>query len=161
MKKIFSVFILFLLSSFLYSLEFYFINPKNIKQQELNIPAAEYKLSKPGNCTTPVEVNPEEAYYFIIEKKPVIIDIRTPEEFKQKHLPDVKYNIDFYSTDFKDKLNKLDKNGKYLIYCRTGHRSSIALQIMRELGFKDIHHIKGGITAWEKAGYPVVIPKTR
>jgi len=27
---------------------------------------------------------------------------------------------------------------------------------MKELGFKDIHHIKGGIVAWIDAGYPVV-----
>lgn len=112
--------------------------------------------TKPGNCTTPIELNPEEAYYFIIEKKPIIIDIRTKQEYEQEHLENVSYNIDFYSPHFKDHLNDLDKNAKYLIYCRTGRRSAQALEIMKELGFKDIHHIKGGIVAWKEAGYPTV-----
>ncbi|MEF3279474.1 MAG: rhodanese-like domain-containing protein [Elusimicrobiota bacterium] len=112
------------------------------------------KQGKPGNCTTPVEVDPEEAYYFIIEKKPLIIDVRTQEEYKTERLCNVSYNIDFYSPDFKDRLNQLDKNQNYLIYCRTGRRSAQTLEIMKELGFRNIHHIKGGISAWKEKGYP-------
>lgn len=64
--------------------------------------------------------------------------------------------IDYYAPDFKDQLDKLDKNAKYLLYCRTGHRTGITLGIMANMGFTDIHDIDGGINAWIAAGWPVV-----
>lgn len=115
-----------------------------------------FEDNKPGNCTTPTEVDAEGAYNFIISKNPIVIDIRTPEEYAQGHIEYAKLNIDFYNPNFKDEISKLDKGGKYLIYCRTGGRSAKALDIMKEMGFTDVHHIKGGITAWQQAGYPVV-----
>ena len=64
--------------------------------------------------------------------------------------------MDYYAPAFKDKLSKLDKSAKYLIYCRSGKRSAAALKMMQDLGFSDIHDIAGGITAWQAAGLPVV-----
>ncbi len=111
---------------------------------------------KPGNCDFPVEIKPDEAHYFIEAKKPIVIDIRTPEEYAAGHLEAVSMTLDYYAPDFKDRLAKLDKNAKYLIYCRSGHRSGITLGIMKNMGFTDIHHIEGGINAWIAAGWPVV-----
>ncbi len=85
----------------------------------------------------------------------VILDVRTPEEFAEGHIKGA-INIDFYSPDFKRKLNELDRNKTYLVYCRTGHRSSIAAQMMVELGFKHVYNMNGGILEWKDRGYPVV-----
>jgi len=82
----------------------------------------------------------------------VIIDVRTPEEFNQEHIQDAS-NIDFYSDNFKDELNKLDKTGTYVIHCRSGGRSSQALDIMRELGFREVYNM-GGIIQWKEKGFP-------
>lgn len=111
---------------------------------------------KPGNCTFPVNIKPDEASYFIDIKKPVVIDIRTQEEYDAGHLAAVNMRIDYYAPDFKDQLAKLDKKAKYLLYCRTGHRTGVTLGIMKNMGFTDIHDIDGGITAWIAAGWPVV-----
>lgn len=73
-----------------------------------------------------------------------IIDIRTPEEYNSGHLKDA-INIDFYSSDFKFELNKLDKEKKYLIYCRSGTRSSYALSTFEELQFKEVYELENGI----------------
>ena len=111
---------------------------------------------KPGNCEFPVEIKPDEAHYFIEIKKPIVIDIRTPEEYAAGHLEAVNMHLDYYAPGFKDQLAKLDKDAKYLIYCRSGHRSGITLGIMKNMGFTDFHHIEGGINAWIAAGWPVV-----
>ena len=96
-----------------------------------------------------------EAYELIESGKVVIIDIRTPREFSSGHIENA-INIDFYSPTFKQELNKLDKAKAYLIYCRTGHRTGIALGLMKELGFMEVYNMLGGITAWVKNGYPIV-----
>ena len=82
----------------------------------------------------------------------VIIDVRTPEEFSQEHIQDAS-NIDFYSGNFKDELNKLDKTKIYVIHCRSGGRSSQALDMMRDLGFREVYNM-GGIIQWKEKGFP-------
>ncbi|ADC65474.1 Rhodanese domain protein [Ferroglobus placidus DSM 10642] len=105
------------------------------------------------------DISVDEAYELIQKNKNnpnfVILDIRTPEEFKSEHI-DGAINIDFYSPNFKEELKKLDKNKTYLIYCRTGHRTSLAMPLFKELGFKEVYNMLGGITAWKNRGYPVV-----
>ncbi len=111
---------------------------------------------KPGNCDFPLNIAPDEARYFIELRQPVVIDIRTADEYAAGHLEAVNMRLDYFAPDFKAQLGKLDKHVKYLIYCRTGHRSGITLGIMKDLGFTEIHDIAGGINAWTAAGLPVV-----
>lgn len=108
-----------------------------------------------GKTEWPLNIPPADAKTYLETEKPVLLDVRTPEEYAAGHLAN-SILIDYRAADFKDNLNKLDKTVKYLIYCRSGHRSGLALQIMKELGFADYHDIAGGINAWTAAGLPVV-----
>jgi rhodanese-related sulfurtransferase len=82
----------------------------------------------------------------------VIIDVRTEAEFKEGHIINA-MNIDFDNTnEFNTQIDKLDKNVKYLIYCRSGNRSTQALSIMQNKGFQNVLNLKGGINAWTEAG---------
>lgn len=85
----------------------------------------------------------------------VVLDIRTPAEFIGGHIRGA-VNIDFYANDFKSKLEALDKDATYLIYCRTGNRTGQSLSLMQQLGFKRILHLENGITEWVGQGLPVV-----
>ncbi len=102
-------------------------------------------------------ISVQQAYSLINENSGnedfVILDIRTPEEFAQGHLAGA-VNMDFYSDDFELELDGLEKNKTYLVYCRTAHRSGLAMPLFRELGFKDVYNMVGGITAWVASGYP-------
>lgn len=49
---------------------------------------------------------------------------------------------------------KLDRDKKYLVYCRSGKRSKSAQEIMKELGFKEVINMTGGFMDWEKEGLP-------
>lgn len=106
-----------------------------------------------------VKVSPDEAYRLIQENKNnpnfVIVDIRTPQEYNSGHIENA-ININFYDPDFKQKLSKLDRDKTYVVYCRTGQRSGLAMPIFRELGFKEVYEIEGGIVRWVKSGYSVI-----
>ena len=105
-----------------------------------------------------VRISPDEAFMLIQENKNnpdfVIIDIRTPEEYKTGHIENA-ININFYDPDFKQKLSSLEKDKTYIVYCRTGYRSGLAIPIFKELGFQKVYEIDGGIVEWVKSGYGV------
>jgi rhodanese-related sulfurtransferase len=87
-----------------------------------------------------------------------ILDIRTPGEFQSGHLHNA-ILIDFYSQAFADQLNRLDKKKTYLIYCRTGNRSTTSLGLFKKLKFEKIYHMSTGISGWKSADLPVIIRK--
>jgi rhodanese-related sulfurtransferase len=82
----------------------------------------------------------------------VIIDIRTKREILVGKIENA-LEIDFYLSNFRAELNKLDKNKTYLIYCRSGNRSGQALKIMKELGFKIVYNLEGGINTLTKNNF--------
>ena len=84
-----------------------------------------------------------------------ILDIRTSGEFQSGHLAK-SIPIDFYSQTFADQLNRLDKTKTYLVYCRTGNRSTKSLELFKELKFQKIYHLASGISAWKSEGFTVV-----
>ncbi len=84
-----------------------------------------------------------------------ILDIRTPGEFQSGHLAK-SIPIDFYSQTFADQLNRLDKTKTYLVYCRTGNRSTKSLELFKKLKFQKVYHMASGISAWKSEGFTVV-----
>lgn len=83
-----------------------------------------------------------------------ILDIRTPGEFQSGHLPNA-ILIDYYSQEFTDKLSRLDKEKTYLVYCRTGNRSTRSLELFNKLKFQKIYHLSTGIRGWQLEDLPV------
>ncbi|MFK7920191.1 MAG: rhodanese-like domain-containing protein [Ilumatobacter sp.] len=85
----------------------------------------------------------------------VILDVRTKEEFDEGHIEGAVL-LDFYREDFAAELTKLDPQVPYVLYCRSGNRSSGTREIMADLGFVDVEDVDGGIVGWQAAGLPVV-----
>jgi rhodanese-related sulfurtransferase len=85
----------------------------------------------------------------------VVLDVRSHQEFSDEHIENAE-NLDYNSQDFKIKVNDLDKNKKYLVYCHSGMRSSRAVKEMEKLGFTDIKNISGGIRKWKGNMLPLV-----
>ena len=84
-----------------------------------------------------------------------IIDVRTPAEYNAGHISNSQM-IDYYADDFLTRLNKLDKNKTYLIYCRSGNRSGKTLPMMEKLGFKKVYNMLGGVKSWVSYQLPLV-----
>lgn len=88
----------------------------------------------------------------ISDKEVQIIDVRTPEEFAAGHLSGA-VNIDVSGSSFDLEINKLDKNARFALYCRSGNRSTIAAEKMADAGFTNIINFnKGGFAELESAG---------
>lgn len=83
-----------------------------------------------------------------------LVDVRTPQEWSTGHIEGAKH-IDWFSDDFKAEVGKLDKNAPVRLYCAAGGRSEEARTMLREMGFKDVLDLDGGMSAWKKAGAPV------
>lgn len=81
----------------------------------------------------------------------LVIDVRTPDEVAQGYISGTDYFIDIYSKDFTEKVDALDKNKTYIVYCRSGARSANAIKQMNELGFTHLYNLTGGILAWDKS----------
>lgn len=89
------------------------------------------------------------------EKKDLqLIDVRTPSEYQAGHLKGATL-IDYYKSDFRSKLDQLDKTKPVAVYCAVGGRSNETLKILKSLGFKEVYDLKGGIQAWQRAQLPI------
>lgn len=81
------------------------------------------------------------AYLSEMDSNTVLIDVRTKEEYNEGHIPG-SINIEL------DEIEKIvdiikDKNSHIYLYCRSGHRSGIALNKVKELGYRDLTNIGG------------------
>ena len=88
----------------------------------------------------------EAADYMANESGYILLDVRTVEEFNDKHIPGA-INIP-NETIGSDEIPKLpDKEQTILVYCRSGNRSKQAAQKLVEQGYSNIIEI-GGINDW-------------
>ena len=83
----------------------------------------------------------------------VILDVRTIAEFNDGHIEGAtNIPVDELST----RLSELSKNDELLVYCRTGNRSTIAVNILEDAEYTKIYHMYEGISEWMQQGYPLV-----
>ncbi len=87
----------------------------------------------------------------LLHSENIVIDVRTIQELEQTGVISWAKNIDFYNSDFQSNLDLLDKSKKYLIYCRSGNRSSQTLKIMKDLWFQNVLELEWWMSAWLRA----------
>lgn len=122
-------------------------------QEMARLPDAGISISNNQRAVTTIDV--KEAHEWLADPNAswMVIDVRTPEEFRTGHLKNAQL-MNFYDPGFRNQLLNMNRHQPYIIYCRSGNRSKKALNMMQELGFKNAYDIGGGIKAWRKAGYP-------
>jgi hydroxyacylglutathione hydrolase len=84
-----------------------------------------------------------------------LLDVRTPHEWDEGHLPGARY---LFLGDLPEKLKKLDPEKPVVVYCASGYRSSLAASLLQASGFRHVHNVPGSYSAWTAAGLPVVKP---
>ena len=77
----------------------------------------------------------------------VLLDVRTPEEVAAGKIEGA-LEIDVLADDFEQKIQGLEKDKTYLVYCKAGSRSARACKVMEKAGFQDLYNLKGGYSAW-------------
>ncbi len=91
------------------------------------------------------------------KKKNVILDIRTPEEVTEGHIEGANF-INFLDESFEEELAKLDKKKTYYVYCRSAKRTIPATEKMKEMGFKKIYMLDGGLNNWLESSMEIIKP---
>lgn len=89
--------------------------------------------------------------------KIVLIDVRTPQEHNEAHIP----GSVLMPLDTLESVTKLPEGGRQIIYCRSGKRSLKAIEILKAKGFRNLSDLEGGINAWMAIGGPVVKGKAK
>ena len=82
------------------------------------------------------------------EEQPQIIDVRTPQEFKNGTIENaVNWNV--LDGTFEQNIQSLDSSKSVYVFCAKGGRSGKAASILKEKGFISVIDLKGGYGAWE------------
>ncbi|MYV05692.1 MULTISPECIES: rhodanese-like domain-containing protein [Furfurilactobacillus] len=80
-----------------------------------------------------------------------LIDVREPDEYAEGHV-DRTVNLPLSTID--QWLPTLSKDSTYTVICRSGRRSSLAIEQMKRRSITGVN-VNGGTLAWQGAGYPV------
>lgn len=100
-----------------------------------------------------MQIGVEDAANYIFEVEPVLIDVRTQDEFDDGYLEGAVLfpvqTIDEYLADM-----PADLDTPILIYCAAGTRGFWALSYVTSLGYTNVKNLRGGYNAWVDAGFP-------
>lgn len=81
-----------------------------------------------------------------------IVDVRTPDEWKQGHIPKARH---IFLPELKDGIDgEIQKKKPVAVYCDSGYRASLGASLLKIHGFQDVRNVPGSWQAWTEAKYP-------
>ena len=83
----------------------------------------------------------------------LLLDVRDPPEWWEDGY--IKGAKRIFFADLSQKIDELPKDKPIVVTCSVGNRSSIALSILEQAGFRDVSNMLGGMTAWTNLGFPI------
>jgi rhodanese-related sulfurtransferase len=114
---------------------------------------------------TPLNMTPVEAAKLVTDKKAILIDIRTPEEWKETGVAEGAHRLDMNDPMFTAKLSKLmdgDRTKPVALICRTANRTrTVQAALMQQGGYTKVINVEGGMIGnsadkgWIAHGLPV------
>ena len=86
--------------------------------------------------------------------KPVVIDVRTADEFAEGHVPGA---INIPHIDMEKRMSEITnlKDQMIVLYCRSGKRAGVAKGILVAGGFSKLDHLDGDFNAWSANNMPI------
>lgn len=84
----------------------------------------------------------------------VIVDVRTPEEFQQGHVPNA-INVPLSDIIDNPAILTSSKEKPIVLYCRSGYRAGKAAEALLKEGHQNLRHLEGDMQGWLKAGLSV------
>ncbi len=89
----------------------------------------------------------------------ILIDVRREEELVEKGVIAVEgqelITLPLESFIAKSSMWPADKDAEIVVYCGSGHRSTMAMEMMLSMGYTNVKSLKGGFGGWAEAGLPV------
>jgi len=84
----------------------------------------------------------------------VIVDVRTPAEFQQGHVPNA-INVPLSEIINNPAILTSSKGKPIVLYCRSGYRAGKAAEALQKDGYQNLRHLEGDMQGWLKAGLSV------
>jgi rhodanese-related sulfurtransferase len=94
---------------------------------------------------------PPERVAQLVSEGAALIDVRRPYEFEAGHIPGAR-NIEM--NELTARVDEISREEVVLFCCRSGNRSSMAVEAFREAGY-DAHNLAGGVEAWTAEDRPL------
>ena len=84
----------------------------------------------------------------------LLIDVRSPQEFAQGHIPGA---VNMPHENINDYISELEghKDKPIIIYCQSGRRAKLAMKVLQKLDFSEVMHLEGDMLGWSAAGMAV------
>ena len=87
------------------------------------------------------------------QDKPLLVDLRDPVEFRIAHVPGA---VNIPQPDLDKHLPEIEGDRAVVLYCIVGRRTKLAEQLLIDHDVPNVFHLKGGLTGWMDAGFPIV-----
>jgi rhodanese-related sulfurtransferase len=107
---------------------------------------------QPAAALPTVDVREAERRRREASPRPLVVDVREPNEFAAVRLDDV---VLLPMSSFAARFEELPRDRPLLLMCAAGSRSAAATAHLLRNGYTDVTNVAGGITDWERAGLPV------
>lgn len=105
-----------------------------------------------SGSTAGTNVTVEEAKRKLDAGEATLIDVREPNEWREGHVAGAKHiplgQLTLHTAE-------IPRDREVLLLCRSGSRSALATQMLRQQGFEQARNVDGGVLAWTRRGYPL------
>lgn len=92
------------------------------------------------------DISVDEALRLWQNKEAIIIDVRTPGEYRDGHIPGV---VNIPLDELEKRIGEIPKDKKVVLICRTGSRSAQGTRLLRSKGFNNVYNSTGGMSTWK------------
>jgi len=92
------------------------------------------------------DISVDEALRLWQNKEAIIIDVRTPGEYRDGHIPGV---VNIPLDELEKRIGEIPKDKKVVLICRTGNRSAQGTRLLRSKGLNNVYNSTGGMSTWK------------
>ena len=97
------------------------------------------------------DIEPQEAYRRV-KTGALLVDVRQPAELSGARFPKA---VNVPMGELETYAAGLDRSAPVILACRSGSRSRKGAKRLAALGFTEVSNVRGGATAWGRAGLPL------
>ncbi|MEG0014457.1 MAG: rhodanese-like domain-containing protein [Cellulosilyticaceae bacterium] len=92
------------------------------------------------------DITAQEAKMIIVEQNGILLDIRTKEEYEERHIEGCEFiPLNVLGHQIEDVIEDYDR--PIILYCRSGQRTKVAAVVLKELGYTQLYDL-GGMNNW-------------
>jgi glyoxylase-like metal-dependent hydrolase (beta-lactamase superfamily II)/rhodanese-related sulfurtransferase len=113
---------------------------------------ADYTWAMPRDQHAVPDMTTADAPAWLQARGALVVDVREPAEYAAGHVPGA---MSIPQAELALHLEDIPRDREILVVCEGGTRSLRCAKFLRQTGFSRVTNLRGGTTAWRKAGLPV------